>query len=115
MLQEHNGALNFTTDMWTMLNHRAYVVVTIHFKKDGVPICIILNVVEVAMSHSSINIAAAFAQILEEFSVSDKVSFLSKNTRKAMYLWFLASVHNQPCMVFQPHCHAHHQEHDSSI
>jgi hypothetical protein len=79
MLQEHNGALNFTTDMWTSPNHRAYVAVTIHFKKDGVPRCMILNIVEVAMLYSGINLAAAFTQILEEFSMSDKVSFLSKS------------------------------------
>jgi hypothetical protein len=79
MLQEHNGALNFATDMWTSLNHRAYVAVTVHFEKNGVPICMILNIVEVEMSHSGINLAAAFAQILEEFGVSDKVRFLSKS------------------------------------
>jgi hypothetical protein len=79
MLQEHNGALNFIMDTWTLPNHRTYVAVTIHFEKDGVPICMILDIVEVAMSHSGVNLAAAFAQILKEFSVSDKVSFLSKS------------------------------------
>jgi hypothetical protein len=79
MLQEHNGALNFAMDVWTSPNHRAYVAVTIHFEKDGVLICMILDIVEVAMSHSGVNLAAAFTQILEEFGVSDKVSFLSKS------------------------------------
>jgi hypothetical protein len=77
--QNAAGALNFATDTWTSLNHRSYVAVTVHFKKDGVPICMILDIVEVAMSHSGVNLAAAFAQILEEFGVSDKVSFLSKS------------------------------------
>ena len=33
----------------------------------------LLDLVEVAKSHSGVNLAAAFAQVLEEFSISDKV------------------------------------------
>jgi hypothetical protein len=40
-----------------------------------VPISMLLDIVEVAMSHSDVNLAAAFAEILEEFDISDKVSF----------------------------------------
>jgi hypothetical protein len=50
------------------------VAVTVHFEIDGVPMCILLDLVEVAESHSGINLAAAFANILEEFGISDKVS-----------------------------------------
>jgi len=49
--------------------------VTVHFENNGVLICMILDIVEVAMSHSGVNLAAAFADILQEFRVSDKVSF----------------------------------------
>jgi hypothetical protein len=87
MLQERNGALNFATDAWTLPNHRAYVAVTIHFEKDGVLICMILDIVEVAMSHSGVNLAAAFAQILKEFGVSDRAHYL-------------VSWRCQPCVVF---------------
>ena len=34
----------------------------------------LLDIVEVAKSHSDVNLAAAFAQILDEFGISDKVS-----------------------------------------
>lgn len=34
----------------------------------------ILDLVEVACSHSGINLAAAFAKILEDFGISDKAS-----------------------------------------
>jgi len=50
-------------------------VVTIHFEHDGKPISIVLNLVEVARSHSGMNLAAVFAQILDEFGISSKVNF----------------------------------------
>jgi hypothetical protein len=34
----------------------------------------LLDIVEVAKSHSGINLAAAFAKILDDFGISDKVS-----------------------------------------
>ena len=73
MLQEHDGALNFATDGWTSPNHKAYVAITIHFEHDGKPISMVLDLVEVAMSHSGVNLAAAFAQVLDEFGISSKV------------------------------------------
>jgi hypothetical protein len=74
MLQEHNGKLNFATDAWTSPNHKAFVAVTAHFEVNGEPVCMLLDLVEVATSHSGVNLAAAFAQILDEFGISDKVS-----------------------------------------
>jgi hypothetical protein len=74
MLQEYEGALSFATDAWTSPNHRAFIAMTVHFEQDGEPVCLILDVVKVAMSHSGANLAAAFAKILDEFGVSDKVS-----------------------------------------
>jgi len=32
----------------------------------------LLDLVEVAMSHSGVNLAAAFTKVLEEFGISDK-------------------------------------------
>ena len=74
MFQEYKGALSFVTDAWTSLNHKAFVTMTVHFEKDRKPICLILDMVEVAISHSGANLAAAFMQILKEFGISDKVS-----------------------------------------
>ena len=84
MLQEHDGALSFATDAWTSPNHKAFIAVTVHFENDGVPICMILDIVEVAMSHSGVNLAAAFADILKEFRVSDKVSFNERTLEKIL-------------------------------
>lgn len=74
MLQEHDGVLSFATNGWTSPNHKAFIAVMVHFEKDGVPICMILDVIEVVTLHLGANLAAAFANILKEFSVSDKVS-----------------------------------------
>ncbi|KAF8814221.1 hypothetical protein BYT27DRAFT_7073667, partial [Phlegmacium glaucopus] len=60
MLQEYEGALSFATDAWTSPNHKAYVAVMVHFEKDGVPISMLLDIVEVTCSHSGLNLAAAF-------------------------------------------------------
>ena len=74
--QEHDSAINFATDAWTSPNSRAFVAVTAHFEHKGVPISILLDIVQVACSHSGINLAAAFAKILNDFGISDKASTL---------------------------------------
>ena len=65
--------LNFATDAWTSPNHKAYVAVTVHFAKDGALISMLLDLVEVAQRHSGANLATAFAKILGDFGISDKV------------------------------------------
>ena len=47
-LQGYDGCLSFTMDAWTSPNHRAFIALCIHFQKNGVPLSIILDVVEVA-------------------------------------------------------------------
>jgi hypothetical protein len=45
----------------------------VHFENNRVPICMILDVVKVAVSHLGVNLAVAFTDIPVEFGVSDKV------------------------------------------
>ncbi|KAF8232955.1 hypothetical protein L208DRAFT_1215482, partial [Tricholoma matsutake] len=71
LLQGYDGALNFATDAWMSPNHKAYVAITVHFKQNGVPVAMLLDLVEVAMSHSGLNLAAAFARILNGFGIAD--------------------------------------------
>ena len=73
-LQEHTGALSFATDAWTSPNHKAYMAVTVHFENKGVPVTMLLDIVELAHSHSGLNLVAAFAKILEDFGIDNKVS-----------------------------------------
>jgi hypothetical protein len=65
--------LNFATDAWTSPNIKAYIALTVHFENDSIPISMLLDLVEIAQSHSGLNLAKAFAKILEEFGISDKV------------------------------------------
>jgi len=48
MYQEYDGRLNFTTDAWTSPNHHAFVAVAVHLEHKGKPLCIPLDVIEVA-------------------------------------------------------------------
>jgi hypothetical protein len=77
--QEYEGALNFATDAWTSPNHKAYVAFTVHFEHEGSPMSMLLDLVEVAKSHSGVNLAEAFAAVLREFGIEDKVSSMSYN------------------------------------
>jgi hypothetical protein len=65
--------LNFATDAWTSPNHKAFVAVTVHFQIDGSPVAMLLDLVEVAESHSGLHLAAIFAKILDDFMIADKV------------------------------------------
>ena len=58
----------------TLPNNKAYVAVTIHLEQDGIPICMLLDIVEVAWAHSGINLAETFTKILNSFGIGDKVS-----------------------------------------
>ena len=73
--------MNYATDAWTSLNHKAYVAFTVHFAHEGTPISMLLDLVEVARSHSGDNLAAAFAKVLQEFGISNKV-WLQSNKKK---------------------------------
>ena len=73
MLKDYDGRLSFATDAWTSPNQRAFVAVTVHFEHKGEPMSMLLDIVEVAKSHTGENLAAAFAQIMEDYGISEKV------------------------------------------
>ena len=77
--KKYDGHLNFATDAWTSPNQRAYVAITVHLEHNGEPISMLLDVVEVAKSHTGVNLAAAFAKILEDYNISDKVMISAEN------------------------------------
>jgi hypothetical protein len=66
--------LSFATDAWTSPNHRAFVAVTVHLEHDSKPISLLLDIVELAVSHSGVNLAAALAKTLKDYEISEKVS-----------------------------------------
>ena len=50
------------------------MAVTVHFEQKGIPVCLLPDVVEVARSHTGVNLAIAFADILKDYEIEDKVS-----------------------------------------
>ena len=77
-------------DAWLSPNHCAFVAVTVHLKQDGIPLCLLLDIVEVAevcahasglcfqltldQLHNGFNLAAVFTWILDDFKIEKKVS-----------------------------------------
>lgn len=72
--KEYEGKLSFATDCWTSPNHRAFMAITVHLEVDGKPLCLLLDAVEIARSHTGTALAGEFARILEEFGIAHKVS-----------------------------------------
>ena len=56
-----------------------------HFEKDGDPVSLLLDIVKAARPHSGFNLAAAFAEVLEDFGISDKVDQSVLVTRKLTF------------------------------
>ncbi|KIK80333.1 hypothetical protein PAXRUDRAFT_158958 [Paxillus rubicundulus Ve08.2h10] len=48
MLQEYSGKVNFTTDVWTSPNHRAFIAFSVHLEHNGKPLSMLLDVIETA-------------------------------------------------------------------
>ncbi|KAI9449207.1 hypothetical protein BJY52DRAFT_1097936, partial [Lactarius psammicola] len=47
LLQEIDGKLSFATDAWTSPNYKAYIAITVHFERNGTPMALLLDLVEV--------------------------------------------------------------------
>ncbi len=56
------------------------MAITVHLEHEGIPICLLLDIVEVARSHTGFNLAVAFADVLNDFGIADKVSNAVKCT-----------------------------------
>lgn len=63
--ETYDGHLNFATDAWTSPNGRAFVALTVHFEENGTAVSMLLDIVELAKSHSTINLAHVFAEVLK--------------------------------------------------
>ena len=50
------------------------VAFTVHFEHQGSPMTMVLDVVEVAKSHSGLNLATAFADMIHELKLETKVA-----------------------------------------
>ena len=77
-MQDYEGDLNFCIDAWTSPNHRAFVGITVHYEESGKAQTYLLDIVEVAESHTGVALATAFTQVLETFGISDKVRLAAR-------------------------------------
>ena len=48
-------------------------MITVHIEHKGEPLFMLLDIVEVAQSHSGDNLTGAFAKIMEDYEISEKV------------------------------------------
>ena len=56
-------------DAWSSPNDCAFVAQMVHFEKNSTPMLFLLDIVEVATSHTGDTLAAAFVKILEEYGI----------------------------------------------
>ncbi|KIK92032.1 hypothetical protein PAXRUDRAFT_148193, partial [Paxillus rubicundulus Ve08.2h10] len=70
---EYDGKVNFTTDAWMAPNHRAFIAFSVHLAHKGEALTMPLDIIEVARSHTGLEMATVFAKILEDFRLMDKV------------------------------------------
>jgi hypothetical protein len=49
------------------------VAFTVHLEEKGIPLAMLLDIVEVPKSHTGLNLALAFVKVLKDFGISDKV------------------------------------------
>lgn len=54
--------------------------ITVHFQKEGEPKSMLLDIVEVSVSHTGKNLAAAFSRVMHEFGIENKVSESDSST-----------------------------------
>jgi hypothetical protein len=75
ILQEIPGRISFTTDIWTSVSIKAFLVITVHFIDIEWKLqSIILDFVQIWGSHTGENIQAIFISSLKKFMIQTKVS-----------------------------------------
>lgn len=79
LFEEYDGKVSFATDAWTSPNHKAFVAITVHLEHNGSPLSMLLDLVEVPKSHTGVNLAIAFAEVLQTFGIKEKVRLCATN------------------------------------
>ena len=74
VIQDFDSELTFTFDAWTSPNHKAFLTFAVHLHHEGIPLSFILDVIEVAESHTGKTMADVFHAVLNEFGILEKVS-----------------------------------------
>ena len=59
---------------------------TVHLERAGKPFSMLLDLVEVAVSHTGINMGIAFVNVLKSFGIEEKVRSLNSYQRASLTL-----------------------------
>ena len=60
------------------------MAIMVHFEHEGKPLSMLLDLVEVAESHTGVNLGIAFMNVLKTFGVEEKVRFLNTYQRASL-------------------------------
>ena len=75
--KNYEGFLAYQLDCWTSPNHRAFMNVFVTWIRNGNPVTMILNFIELPKSHTGRNMAQALFDTLERYGIAHKVSTCS--------------------------------------
>lgn len=73
LLQNHPGHIHIATGAWTSIDHRAFVVWTVHLEHEDRMLAFLLDIVEVPASYDGPVLANAFRKMLERYGLENKV------------------------------------------
>ena len=80
-LQGLNVKLNFATDCWTSPNHRAFMAIVVFYIDENQELqAMLLDLIEVAESHTGLKLAQVFEKMLWDFGVEKKVSIAASQS-----------------------------------
>jgi hypothetical protein len=75
ILQDIKGRISFTTDIWTSVSMKAFMVITAHYiDKEWKLQNIVVDFIQIWGAHTGVNIKEIFVSCLEKFMIKTKVS-----------------------------------------
>jgi hypothetical protein len=75
ILQDTKGRISFTTDIWTSVSMKAFMVITAHYiDKEWKLQNIVIDFIQIWDTHTGENIKEIFVSSLEKFMIKTKVS-----------------------------------------
>jgi hypothetical protein len=80
----------------------------VHLEHEGQSISLLLDIVEVAKSHTGVNLATAFAKILEDYNIYDKVNFIRQGKLMGCHCHVLFRAQTHPIMTPSNSAHLRH-------
>lgn len=80
-------------------NHKAYMAIIIHFDHIGQLMAMLLDLIEVPRSHSGVDLAEAFLNVLQAFGVEDKVDVCESIREKIHLLSITDNTSNNDTML----------------